>query len=315
MDSRILWGEHALALRRRNLAAGTIRQRRYLVLSWLRWLEVEQVGVFDADAELVERFLDLVDRAPSARGGSTSHLHMFYKWAIARRYTDVDPTVGVERPQIKPGLPRPIHNTDLQLALVFAHADPRMEAALLLGAVSGLRCCELARLRWDGVEGAAARVMGKGSKERVVPLSPLTVAALDRVERTSEFVLDGWQSAKLGDPGRCASARISRHFRGAGVRATAHQLRHRAATEALRECHDLRKVQTLLGHANVATTALYTLVDSTDLRGILVEASNIPSDQGIARNGHFYPNRSDQGLSRNRDFAQRRQIIIRRRPR
>lgn len=287
MDYRTLWGEHALALRRRGLADGTIRQRHYLVQAWFRWLELADVDVFDASSDHVEQFLDKVRRKPTARCCATSHIHMFYKWAISRQYTDVDPTAGVERPRLVPGLPRPIHDTDLQLALVFAqegaHADPRMVAALLLGAVSGLRCCELARLRWSDLHGTEARVMGKGSKERIVPLNAEALEALDRIERTSEYVLAGWQGRSGGEPGERASVRLAAHFRRSGAAGTAHRLRHRAATEALRKCHDLRLVQTLLGHASVATTAIYTRIDQRALSDILVDVvTRIPSEQGTA---------------------------------
>ena len=278
MDGRTLWGEHALALRRRGLAEGTIRQRRYLVTAWFRWLELKGVGVFDANADLVDLFLDGANRKASARCSTTSHLHMFYVWAISRGYTDRDPTAAVDRPRQAQGLPRPVHSTDLQLALVFAQegpaADPRMEVALLLGAVSGLRACELARLRWDDIRDGHARVLGKGSKERVVPLNAETLEALDRIPRTGVYVLDGWQGRQsVIQPGGRASAKIARHFRRAGAAGTAHQLRHRAATEALGKCHDLRLVQTLLGHGSVATTAIYTKVNPAHLAAIIVDVN------------------------------------------
>jgi site-specific recombinase XerD len=309
-------GEHMLAMRRRGLSAGTIGVRRYAVMSWLKWLELHGVGVFDADFEHVERFLDAVPRKPASRAGTTSHLHMFYKWARAHRLTDTDPTELVERPRSGVGLPRPIHATDLQLALMFAQegpkADPRTEVALLLAAVSGLRCCELARLRWEDISGAQARVMGKGSKERVVPLNAETVAALERIERTSPFVLDGWQGRPNGEPGERASVRLAAHFRRTGATGSAHRLRHRAATEALRKCHDLRKVQTLLGHASVATTAIYTKVDPSDLRDIIVDVNSPPSVDN--RRSPDDDTTSEQGNARNRDFAQRRSVTVRRRP-
>jgi site-specific recombinase XerD len=278
-----------LSMRRRGLSAGTIGVRRYAVMNWLKWLELHGVGVFDADYEHVEMFLDAVPRKPASRAATTSHLHMFYKWARAHRLTDLDPTELVERPRSGVGLPRPIHDTDLQLALVFAQegpkADPRTEAALLLAAVSGLRCCELARLRWDDITGTQARVLGKGSKERVVPLNAETLAVLDRIERTGVYVLDGWQSSRPADPGRLVSKRLAKHFAAAGVDASAHQLRHRAATEALRKCHDLRLVQTLLGHGSVQTTAIYTLVDAGDLASIIVDVTaplDSTSEQAVA---------------------------------
>jgi site-specific recombinase XerD len=299
MDRHMLISEHVLSMRRRGLSAGTISVRRYAVMSWLKWLEIHRVEVFEADTEHVERFLDSIPRKPASRAAATSHIHMFYKWARARRFTTNDPTEAIERPRQRVGLPRPIHATDLQLALVFAQegpaADPRMEAALLLGAVSGLRCCELARLRWEDIEHRQARVMGKGSKERVVPLNAETVAALDRIERTSSFVLDGWQSSTSSNPGQRASRHLTKHFRATGLAVTGHQLRHRAATEALRKCHDLRKVQTLLGHASVGTTAIYTAVDSRDLADILADV-NESGDQGKVKIRDFAQHHYDQGF-------------------
>jgi site-specific recombinase XerD len=306
-----------LAMRRRGLSAGTISVRRYAVMSWLKWLDLHGVGVFDADVEHVERFLDSVPRKPASRAAATSHVHMFYKWARAHRLTDLDPTEAIERPRQGIGLPRPIHDTDLQLALVFAQdgpaADPRTEAALLLSSVSGLRCCELARLRWEDVYNGEARVMGKGSKERMVPLNAETVAALDRIERKSVFVLDGWQSSQSSNPGLRASRQFTKHFRATGVDATGHQLRHRAATEALRKCHDLRKVQTLLGHASVGTTAIYTLVDSKDLRDILADVVNSPLSVD-RRQWPRNPTTAEQGTVKNEDFARSaRRITVKRR--
>lgn len=307
MDGRTLWGEYALAQRRRGLAKATIETRRYLVRSWFQWNELEGTDVFiGLGSEHVERFLDLVQRTPAARCTATSGLHMFYVWAKSRGYTTVDPTEGVDRPRYQTNPPRPIHDTDLQLSLLFAEPDPLMSAALLLGSVSGLRCCEIGRLRWDDIEirlgppvRGQARVIGKGSKERVVPLNIESIAALDRIERTSEFVLDGWQSSWR--PGDRASKMLTAHFRAAGAVGTAHRLRHRAATEALRKCHDLRKVQTLLGHASVATTAIYTKVDASDLNDILADAT-APTVRPTARRMVFVrrPSSSPRSVVPNR---------------
>ena len=83
MERHTLMGEHMLSMRRRGLSDGTISRRRYPVMSWFKWCELHGVGVFEADAEHVEQFLDPVQRKPTARASMTSHLHMFYKWAPA----------------------------------------------------------------------------------------------------------------------------------------------------------------------------------------------------------------------------------------
>jgi integrase len=247
--------------RRRNLSPGTIDNRMRLLRRW--W---DHTGdVWSADHHALEAWIDQQELgAPSSRYTAISHLHCFYRWALRTGRTDRDPTVMIDRPRLRQRLPRPIHPTDLDVAVLTA--DGKMRVALLLAATSGLRCCELARLRWDDVHDGRARVLGKGDRERVVPIHRLAIVALDELDRSSVFVLDGWQTRSAANPGRQASRLVNRHLRTLGITATAHQLRHYAGTAALKSAGgNLRKVQVLLGHASPATTALYTALDVDDL--------------------------------------------------
>lgn len=259
-------------MRRRELSAGTIEVRRRLVQQWLHAID----DPWTVKARDVEAWLDSHDQwsTASTRYSAVSHVHAFYVWAIRTEHTSVDPTVTVERPRLKQRLPRPIHPADLSIAV--AVAEPMMRAALWLMATSGLRCCEIARLRWDDVHDGTARVLGKGSKERVVPLHPMAIEALDAVDRSSVFVFDGWQSVLAHHPGLNVSRRVSNHLHALGISSTPHQLRHYAGTHALRKSGNLRKVQKLLGHASPATTAMYTLLDVDDLID-MVNAIEIPA--------------------------------------
>ena len=259
-------------MRRRNLSEGTIKARMYVLQSW--WSEVD---AWTATAADVERFVDGdAPRAPSTRYTILSHLHAFYGWAQRQGHTVTDPTVLVDRPRLQQRLPRPIHTTDLALA-VLAAPDLQYRVALLLAAGSGLRCCEIARLRWDDVHDGQARVMGKGSKERVVPVHPLALRSMDHLERTGVHVLDGWQCRQVSNPGFATSRRLNAYLRSVGVAATAHQLRHYAGTAALEASGgDLRAVQELLGHSSPATTALYTRLDTRRLRSV-VDAIALPA--------------------------------------
>lgn len=246
--------------RRRGLAPATVDARVRL----LRRLSAACGDLFAVTADEFERWIDsLALSSPNSRATAISHVHQFYKWSIRHGLTTTDPTVFVDRPRVRQGLPRPIHPTDLSLA-VLAACGP-MRVALLLAATSGMRCCEIARLRWDDVHDGRARVLGKGSRERVVPLHPVTVAELDNLPRSSVFVLDDWQSKNRDAPGLRVSQRGNKFLHGLGVTATMHQLRHYCGTEALRGCGNLRKVQTLLGHASPATTAVYTRLDVDEL--------------------------------------------------
>jgi integrase len=249
-----LASDWTVAMRRRGLSAGTIEARH-------------GVDVATARPADVERWLDESPLSASGRYTAVSHLHAFYRWAARAGRVEHDPTVLVERPRVGQRLPRPIHPTDLAIAVL--NARGAMLAALLFGAGCGLRCCEIARLRWDDIHDGRVRVHGKGGRERVVPLHPELAPALEALERSSVYVLPGWQSRQAANPGLRASQRINAHLRALGISATAHQLRHYAATHAYRASHDLRAVQKLLGHASPSTTAIYTAFDTDDLAAVV----------------------------------------------
>jgi integrase/recombinase XerD len=265
------FNQYRAQMRRRALSDGTIEIRMSVARRWCE--HVEPFGPVTADD--VNDWLDTLEPIePSTRYALVSHLHAFYVWSQRAGLTDTDPTVLVERPRVKQRLPRPIHPTDLDVALLTAGAE--MRVALLLAATSGLRCCEIARLRWDDVHDGRARVLGKGSRERVVPVHSETVRALEHVSRSGVHVLEGWQSAHRSNPGLGVSRRANAHLRSLGITATMHALRHYAGTEALRSSGgNLRQVQQLLGHASPATSALYAAIDPTELTAV-VEGIRVP---------------------------------------
>lgn len=249
-------------MRRRGLTCGTIDKRIGIVYRW-----IEFVGdPFGADWRDVDRFVDASNmRAATSRYAAVSHLHAFYLWAQRCELCDHDPTILVERPRIGTALPRPVHDTDLAFALTVATGTTR--AALCLAAFCGLRCVELARLRWADVDALTIRVHGKNDRERVLPMPPAVVAALDGLERVGPHVLEGWQSGDRA-PGRVASYRIRRFFQSIGSAATAHQLRHWCATRAYATSKDLGVVQDYLGHVSPATTRIYARLNVSQLEHV-----------------------------------------------
>jgi integrase len=255
------------SMRRRGLSAGTVSARRGVVCRFRDYLADEAMTLATAGPDHVERWVDTVSMVPSTRYAQISHLHAFYVWAIRAGELTYDPTALIDRPRLQQRLPRPIHPADLTVAITLARGP--MLAALLLAAGSGLRCCEIARLRWDDIHDGRARVIGKGNRERVVPLHPQAIPALDELARSGVYVFDGWLSAQTANPGQETSRRINAYLRGFGISATAHQLRHYAGTLAYRGSRDLRAVQLLLGHASPATTALYTALDVDDLVSVV----------------------------------------------
>ena len=265
------------SLERRGLAATTVYQWVRTARTW--WVFIGDNRVWRANFRDVERFMD--HGKPTAQHARTRVviLHAFYKWARRHELCRRDPTEDVERPRVSPALPRPIPDADLALAITLA--DPPMRAALLLAATSGLRCIELARLRWDDVDELAARIHGKGDKWRVVPLHPDARDALMELRRRADGrVFAGiTPNTPPANVGKMMSKRINGYLHGLGIRATAHQLRHWCGTKTLAQSRDLRAVQELLGHAGPNTTAIYTRLDPARLAPI-VRALEVPGMPG-----------------------------------
>jgi len=153
------------AMRRRNLRPATIAKR---VAAVDRWLTFAGDRWASADREHLEAFLDGRRLAARSRYGEISHLHMFYRWALRERLVTFDPTELVERPRLPRRLPRPAAAGDVDVTL--AGGIDEVAVAVSLMADAGLRCCEVAALRWGDVDltGRRIYVTGKGGHDRTV---------------------------------------------------------------------------------------------------------------------------------------------------
>ncbi|HEU4356580.1 MAG TPA: tyrosine recombinase XerC [Actinomycetota bacterium] len=213
-------------------------------------------------------------------------IHTFYRWAAARGVVERDPSALLGRPKAAnrlPGVLRPREAADLvETPGASEEASPfersialRDRAILELMYGSGLRVAEVAGLTVDRLDLARGRVtvMGKGSKEREVPLSDPAREALDAYLRHGRRDLsDGSATAFFNRRRHPIGTRDIRRLVGrygertlGGRHVTPHTLRHSFATHLLEGGADIRAVQELLGHASVATTQRYTHVSRTRL--------------------------------------------------
>jgi len=226
---------------------------------------------------------DNVARGFGARSSARqlSGLRGFFRFLVRERAIPADPTALVERPRLGRRLPRalPFEQIDRLLAAPDQATDRgKRDAAMLhLFYASGLRVSELAGLRVRDLDPHAGvvSVLGKGGKRRLVPVGEVALAHLDayskdvrpRTARSTETAL--FVSPRGGAFTRQGLWKlIKRYAVGAGISAhvSPHVLRHSFATHLLHHGADLRAVQAMLGHADLGTTEIYTLVAQDHVR-------------------------------------------------
>ena len=259
--------------RHRNLSPETMRN----LLGRLAMLAERNEGrsLLELDENDVLETLDSV-RGHSGGGleaGSRKSfivaLNGFYRWATVFGHLDRNPIDRVPRPREPRRVPRPVTEDDYALSVIAAETTA-MRLMLVLCGSAGLRCKEVAGLRWDGVnlgEHRSIFVVGKGEHERFVPVDDVLAMLLEEHQRTSssEWVFSCPFYGDRLEPGK-VSKTVSTYYRRLGFTWTAHQLRHRFGTEAYEVTRDVRVVQELMGHATPTTTSIYTKVRSTVAR-------------------------------------------------
>lgn len=261
----------------RGLAGNTLAAYRRDLAHFAAFLGKRDLPLAAVDRPLLTAYLHDLDRAgrsSATRARRLAALRGFFRYLHEEGHLAADPTEGMASPRLERRLPR-IVSVEEVVRLVGAPDPSRPEglrdrALLELLYATGMRVSELVGLDLDDVhlEHGYARCRGKGSKERVVPVG---VPALRAVR---EYLLHGRPRLvrNLGERALFLNRRggrlsrqavwklIKAYARAAGIgRAmTPHTLRHSFATHLLAGGADLRSVQELLGHADVATTQIYT---------------------------------------------------------
>ena len=298
---------HLAWLAATNHAPATCRNIRSAVTRFLDWL-----GQAHPDAELphlrpahLEGYQVYLAELRRPRDGALAWgtqaeylgaLQSFFAWARARRLLRHDPAVRLTLPRRPVQLPAAVL-THLEMERVLR--QPRTSTALglrdraLLELLysTGLRRAEAARLRLGEVDGARGVVMvraGKGQRDRVVPIGRRALRWVSRYLRASRpklvqgpdpewlFLSRRGTSLRLNR----LSERVTRYVRGAGIgkHGSCHLFRHTMATVLLEGGADVREVQEMLGHTNLATTARYTHVAIGRLQAVHARAH--PAERG-----------------------------------
>jgi integrase/recombinase XerD len=228
----------------------------------------------DIQAYLGHRFTQKTRASSAAR--LLSSLKRFYRYLVRTGDIKVDPTLKIDAPKLPRGLPKTITEADVEALLNVPDVDTpiglRDRAMLEVLYASGLRVSELVTLTAVQVshDMGVVRVMGKGAKERLVPLGEESLVWLARYQREARPALLGGRvsdalfvtSRGEGMTRQAFWYLIKRYafLATPGKSISPHTLRHAFATHLLNHGADLRVVQLLLGHSDISTTQIYTHV-------------------------------------------------------
>ena len=263
-----------------GLAASSLASYRRDLTAWAAWLERRGQTLLsaqraDVDAFLADQFRAKAKATSVAR--RLSALRRFYALQLQQGTLVADPTLRARAPKLPRRLPKNLSESDVERLLAVPDTDTtlglRDRAMLETLYATGLRVSELVGLTLAQVslDMGVVRVIGKGSKERLVPLGEEAIRWLKRYLASARPALvgNGKSSALFVTARRAPLTRqafwalVKRIGAEAGIpaaRLSPHVLRHAFATHLLNHGADLRVVQLLLGHADITTTTIYTHV-------------------------------------------------------
>jgi integrase/recombinase XerD len=277
----LLWME-------RGLSANTLSAYRSDLRAFADWLGRERgrdlVAASRADLLDYLAVLSVAGRKPRSAARLVSCLRQFYQHLLRQGLIGEDPSARLDSPRLGRPLPKTLTEAEVEALLAAPPIDePRGERDRTMLEVlyaTGLRVTELVTLTPQSVSlvQGVVRVLGKGDKERLVPLGEEAVAWLDRyLSGSRREILQGRVCPYLFPTSRsCCMTRqafwliVKRYALGAGIvkPMSPHTLRHAFATHLLNHGADLRVVQMLLGHSDLSTTQIYTHVARERLKQV-----------------------------------------------
>jgi integrase/recombinase XerC len=251
----------------------------------------DSVNVRQVDIHVVRAFLASLtqNRKKSSIGRKLAALKGFFRYLIAQKQIEKDPLLSIHSPKQEKPLPTFLSVDDAFQLLggikVKTGLDVRDRAVLEVFYSTGVRVSELVGLNWSDIDFQLGiiRVVGKGSKERIVPIGEVALQALRDYsqEHRKKWNLSckGETPVFLNNRGERITTRsvariVEKHLKQAGIQIKMgpHGLRHSFATHLLNSGADLRVIQELLGHASLSTTQRYTHLNLDQLTAVYDKA-------------------------------------------
>jgi integrase/recombinase XerD len=272
-----------------GLARNTIESYRRDVSQLDAWLlatrraALAEAGAGDLQAFLANR-IEVARSSPRSTARLTSAMKRFYQFLLQERLIRQDPSARLESPKLVRGLPKSLSENEIEKLLdapdVATPLGMRDKAMLETLYATGLRVTELTTLKIAQVslDMNVVRVIGKGDKERLVPMGEVAADWIERyLHEARPLILGGQKSGDLFITQRGAAMTrqmfwhtIKNQAFRAGIHTpiSPHTLRHAFATHLINHGADLRVVQLLLGHADITTTQIYTHVARERLKAL-----------------------------------------------
>ncbi len=281
----------------RNYSENTVRNYSVDISDFLRWAKRGDLDPFNLTRRQARRYLGDLDAAAYKRATVNRRLSAvkgFFKWLKVKGRLEQDPFSALSGPKVATRLPKAIAQADMDKLLdVHEKAandlevgsskyaqELRDQAVLELIYAAGLRVSEASTLLIENLDlkSGQVRVMGKGSKERIVPIHDKAVQSISLYLKEGRSILASRTSPSnlfLSTRGNAYSAdAIRKMFKktllAAGLDPTLspHALRHSFATDVLVGGADLRSVQEMLGHSSLSTTQIYTHISDERLKDV-----------------------------------------------
>jgi len=274
----------------RNYSQNTIEAYRNDLRWLIDFLQANELNVLDVKLEHLEQFSGTLHEhliSPRSQARILSGLRSFYKYLLLDGYIEADPTELLVSPHVRNHLPDVLSTEEVDLleaSIDLSKPEGQRNKAIIEVLFScGLRVSELVNLKLSDlfITEKYVRVMGKGSKERLVPISEKAIKELQYWFRDRNLM-----SIQPGEQDYVFLNRRGAHLTRtmilimikqqavlAGIKKTIspHTLRHSFATSLLEGGADLRAIQVMLGHEDIGTTEIYTHIDTTTLRREIVE--------------------------------------------
>ena len=274
----------------RNMSGNTLDAYRRDLRKLLHYLEQERKDVREVTLDDLEHFsatLHDIGIGPRSQCRILSGVRSFFRFLQLDGYREDDPTELLESPQIGDHLPEVLSTQEvdqLEASIDLSKWEGHRNRAIIEALFScGLRVSELVNLKLSDlyIDEEFVRVLGKGSKERLVPISKKAIRELtywfdDRKQMKikpgeEDYVFLNRRGAHLTRV--MILIMIKQQAKEAGIQKTIspHTLRHSFATALLEGGADLRVIQALLGHESIGTTEIYTHIDTSTLRREILE--------------------------------------------